>query len=201
MPNDPMSGRSLPPQRFSPVGTESPSERDPPRRRGSSFSFLRRTKSGSQLRGAKSPLSGRLSKKYRGASKEQEMNREPISSVPPRIPDIPHPTQLQTFGGENAKPVLAGPGSSRIEISPANNVGFKMYSNVPIPPVPGLIHDRRGEYADPSGRTDSMTHRGRYSYASSVISSANNSRRVRRRRDLTPFKYVRAPFVFRASCR
>ena len=118
------------------------------------------------------------------------MSREPIPSVPPRIPDIPHPTQLQTFGGENAKPVSAGFASSRIEISPANNTGFNVYSNIPIPPIPGLIPDRRGNFADPGGRTDSMTHRDRYSYASSAISTVNSPRRMRRRKDPTPFKYV-----------
>lgn len=65
-----------------------------------------------------------------------------------------------------------------------------MYGNVPIPPIPGFTPDGRGGYADHSGRTDSMTHRGRYSYASSAISTINSPRRVRRRKDPTPFKYV-----------
>jgi hypothetical protein len=48
-----------------------------------------------------------------------------------------------------------------------------------------------GEYvADhPYGdRTESMTHRGRFSYASSSVNAVNSPRRVRRRRDPTPFK-------------
>ncbi|CAI4210844.1 unnamed protein product [Parascedosporium putredinis] len=40
---------------------------------------------------------------------------------------------------------------------------------------------------DPYARTESMTHRGRYSYASSAISTINSPRRVRRRKDPTPF--------------
>ena len=36
---------------------------------------------------------------------------------------------------------------------------------------------------DPYARTESMTHRGRYSYASSAISTINSPRRVRRRKD------------------
>lgn len=40
-----------------------------------------------------------------------------------------------------------------------------------------------------------MTHRGRYSYASSAISTINSPRRVRRRKDPTPFKYVVHPYI------
>ena len=192
MSNIPITRRSPPPERFSPVGTDTPSEREHSRRRGS-FSFLRRTKSGTPLPGAKGPLVGKLNKKARGGSKEHEMGKEPIPNVAPRIPDIPRPAQIQTFGGENAKPVPAGSASARIQISPAKNIGYNVYSNVPIPPTPGFIPDLRGEYTDAGGRTDSMTHRGRHSYASSAISTINNPRRMRRRKDPTPFKYVWAP--------
>lgn len=42
---------------------------------------------------------------------------------------------------------------------------------------------------DPYAKEGSMAHRGRYSYASSAVSSTMNSpRRVRRRKDPTPFK-------------
>lgn len=186
--NHPTSGR------FSPIGTDTAGEREHSRRRGS-FSFLRRTKSGTPLPTPKVPLVGKLNRK-RGGSKEHEMSKEPIPKIAPRIPDIPHPAQLQTFGGENAKPILAGSGSARIEISPAKNMGYKLYSNVPIPPTPGLAQDLRGEYTDAGGgRNDSMTHRGRHSYASSAITTINNPRRMRRRKDPTPFKYVWASRV------
>lgn len=42
--------------------------------------------------------------------------------------------------------------------------------------------------SDPYARTESMTHRGRYSYASSAVSTVNNPRRLRRRKDPTPYK-------------
>jgi hypothetical protein len=47
-----------------------------------------------------------------------------------------------------------------------------------------------GEYVDNAyDRTESMTHRGRYSYASSTAQvNVNSPRRVRRRKDPTPFK-------------
>lgn len=41
---------------------------------------------------------------------------------------------------------------------------------------------------DPYAKEGSMAHRGRYSYASSAVSTINSPRRVRRRRDPTPFK-------------
>lgn len=43
---------------------------------------------------------------------------------------------------------------------------------------------------DPYPRTESMTHRGRYSYASSQHSTVNSPRRVRRRKDPTPFNIL-----------
>ena len=54
--------------------------------------------------------------------------------------------------------------------------------NIPIPPIPA------NGFVDPYARTESMTHRGRYSYASSAVSTINSPRRVRRRKDPTPFK-------------
>lgn len=71
----------------------------------------------------------------------------------------------------------------RGSMAPQYSVG-----NVPIPPVPSN-GGRNGDWVDPYARTESMTHRGRYSYASSAISATINSpRRVRRRKDPTPFK-------------
>jgi septin family protein len=60
---------------------------------------------------------------------------------------------------------------------------------VPIPPVP-TSGSRNGDWVDPYARTESMTHRGRYSYASSAVSTINSPRRVRRRKDPTPFNIL-----------
>jgi hypothetical protein len=197
-PYNPPSERSPPSENFFPPGSEFPGEPEPHRRRGS-FSFLRRTKSGTQLATSKSPSRTKLNKKQRTASREQEMSREQIPSSPPRIPDIPHPTQLQTFGGERARSAQPGLGASRMggsfqgnqtSRSYPNTMGFRPYNNVPMPPIPGPVPDGKGGYTDPGARTESMTHRGRYSYASSVISTVNSPRRMRRRKDPTPFKYV-----------
>lgn len=43
---------------------------------------------------------------------------------------------------------------------------------------------------DPYANVGSMAHRGRYSYASSAVSSVNSPRRVRRRKDPTPFNVL-----------
>lgn len=61
-------------------------------------------------------------------------------------------------------------------------------AGVPIPPIPGQNGMGVGDWVDPYARTESMTHRGRYSYASSAVSTINSPRRVRRRKDPTPFK-------------
>ncbi|KAF3768472.1 hypothetical protein M406DRAFT_44423 [Cryphonectria parasitica EP155] len=57
-------------------------------------------------------------------------------------------------------------------------------TDIPVPPIP------TGHWVDPYARTESMTNRGRYSYASSAISTVNNPRRVRRRKDPTPFNVL-----------
>lgn len=62
------------------------------------------------------------------------------------------------------------------------------------PPVPAVP----AGYAatDAYARTESMTHRSRYSYANSMTSALNSPRRVRRRKDPTPYKYVKLLKLF-----
>ncbi len=137
--------------------------------------------------------------------REQEMQREQIPARPPRIPNVPHQSELPTFGGENARfdgasvmsDRAAGPYSHRLaQKSSLEKVGSSnTYRGMPIPPVPpipaALGHSPSVNQAhfDPS-RAESMTHRGRYSYASSAISTINSPRKIRRRKDPTPFKYT-----------
>jgi hypothetical protein len=163
-----------------------------PAQRRPSFSFLRRAKSQERSVSMRS-VSGRSvsgSKKLTKKQRKELEQQETIPSQPPKIPVFQRPPELQTFGGENArtnrwskqyssksKGIPLGTMDLRKE-----NVPFK----VPIPPVPG----QNGAVVDPYARTESMTDRGRYSYASSVISAVNSPRRVRRRKDPTPFKYV-----------
>lgn len=182
---------------------------DPKGRRGSlrrrpSFSFLRRSKSregvprtasqGTASSPSRGSLSGRkLSKKKFVLAREQEMRQENIPSFPPRIPDIPLTETLQTFGGENARPessaAISGKwaGHSSEKTASRGTPGLAVTHNLPIPPIPADLHGNRA-HDDPFARSDSMAHRGRHSYASSIVSTANGPRRLRRRKDPIPFK-------------
>ncbi|KAI9777388.1 MAG: hypothetical protein M1839_008901 [Geoglossum umbratile] len=118
-----------------------------------------------------------MSKKQQ-ALHEQELLRQQraVPQSPPRLPDLYNgapPTPIRSFGGD-ATHAAAGNGN-----------------NIPIPPLPvSPSGSRVGEYVDPYARTESMTHRGRYSYASSAVSTINSPRRVRRRKDPTPFNIL-----------
>lgn len=173
----------------------SPNGKQPeaPRRR-SSFSFLHRTKSGERLSTTRSSSRGKLTKRQRGVERDQGYLREQIPQQPPKIPDLPSPIHLQTFAGQNQMGDSASYLSNKSQAYHQNmsvpresktNAGVNIY-NVPIPPIPGT--QGNGAYIDPYPRAESMTHRGRYSYASSAVSTINSPRRVRRRRDPTPFK-------------
>ena len=141
----------------------------------------------------RSVSSGKLSKKQRILAREQEMQREQIPGQAPMIPDLPIAPQLQTFGGEDARPDSVAIMSNR-----AGKFGHDKSVlrdsmdissppgpyEIPVPPVPGA----KSNQVDPYARTESMTNRGRYSYASSMVSGINSPRRLRRRKDPTPFK-------------
>lgn len=170
-------------------------KQEPPRRR-SSFSFLHRTKSKERLSTTRSTSGGKLSKRQRGVTKERELRREQVPQQPPKIPDIPHSILLQAFGGEVPRRDSAAVTWSKgqdyhqgrsISRNSRDITSPNMY-NVPIPPIPGNMTVAKGGYVDSYPRTESMTHRGRYSYASSAVSTINSPRRVRRRKDPTPFK-------------
>ncbi|KAH8589059.1 hypothetical protein B0O99DRAFT_692934 [Bisporella sp. PMI_857] len=162
-----------------------------PPRRSSLGMLLKRSKS--------TELNPRGSKKERAAwAKEQEerARREAaaIPKSPPRLPDLYNgaaPPQLPYSGGEDrpdSVAIISGKGGSyqgRPSYEPAQAPNM---AAIPIPPIPNGF--RGGEWVDPYARTESMTHRGRYSYASSAVSTINSPRRVRRRKDPTPFNIL-----------
>ena len=169
-------------------------------RRRPSFSFLRRSKSTDRATPRRNVSGGKLIKKQRTLSRDQTTLGDQIASFPPRIPNLPPPPVLQSFGGQDPRPdsldIISNKAGhtyhpravsfSRASIDPP---GPRMYPHIPIPPVPGVAAELNGDSAmDPYARTESMTNRGRYSYASSSISTINNPRRMRRRKDPTPFK-------------
>jgi hypothetical protein len=145
---------------------------DAPDRR-TSLGFLRRSKSTEPLGLGERKSSGSRKKMTKTQAMEDELRRQRESyapQVPPRLPDLSPAPELETFGGEER---------DKIEPIPRPQSGVAA-SPAMTGPVPNAI--------DPYARSESMTHRGRYSYASSANSTVNSPRRVRRRKDPTSYK-------------
>lgn len=172
-------------------------------RRKSSFKFLRRNKSRDRSASGSSTPQRKLSKKERSRKRQQDILQEQIPSRPPRIPIVPHPPDLQTFGGEEARPDTVAIMSNRAggsfqyrlaQKTSQETMGSDMYRGMSVPPVPpipnipGVTPIAKSPYVDQFTRLESMAHRGRASYASSAISTINSPRKIRRRKDPTPFK-------------
>ncbi len=159
-------------------------EKEHPTRRSSLGLLLRRSKSTEFKPGSK--------KAHAAALEELERKRrEAIPKSPPRLPDLYNghkPDQLP-FGGPDRPDSVAIVSNQTGRYA---NQGLPRSSTapgmVPMPPMPSNNGGRNGDWVDPYARTESMTHRGRYSYASSAVSTINSPRRVRRRKDPTPFK-------------
>ncbi|KAF2867293.1 hypothetical protein BDV95DRAFT_503416 [Massariosphaeria phaeospora] len=143
-----------------------------------------------------------MSKKQKALAQEEALRRQRDAAMlprqPPRLPSHSPLPQIDNFGGEDTRPDSVAIVSNRVnshnfsrpsgDYSPAHNPNAHMQQ---APPLPGSSPSYI-EY-DPYPRTESMTHRGRYSYASSAISavgSVNSPRRVRRRKDPTPFNIL-----------
>jgi len=158
LPVDTMSSQT----RISPSRTVSNSSRT------TSFtSFLRRTSS-RDLLGERKLSGSKLKKKQSMEAREEQ---KPADNSPPKLPGLAPQPQIQTFGGETYSP------------EPTLN---RMPNGVPpVPPLPTHINK---DNFDPCARTESITHRGRYSYANSTVSTLNSPRRVRRRKDPAPYK-------------
>jgi hypothetical protein len=140
--------------------------------RRTSLGFLRRSKSTEPLGERK--VSGRK-KMSKAERMEDDLRRQRESYAPrnaPRLPDLSPAPQLETFGGDGRDDLPEVPAMPRPQ------------SGFAAPPLSSPIAD----VIDPYARTESMTHRGRYSYASSAVSTVNSPRRVRRRKDPTPYK-------------
>ena len=205
------TSNSLVPKEGSPDPSVLPSIAQPngdqqtgPRR--SSFGFLRR-KSSAETRSNsanRSTSGGKMSRKQKALAQEEALRRQREAAMlpkqPPRLPSHSELPQIATFGGEETRPdsiaivsnkAGAGnynPGAFNFS-RPSVDRGSRMAptQNLAVaPPNPGSSPSYI-DY-DPYPRTESMTNRGRYSYASSQHSAVNSPRRVRRRKDPTPFK-------------
>lgn len=148
-----------------------PSKQQEAPRRSSLGLLLRRSKSGD--------LGHKGSKKQQAHARELELQRQQREAANRPAPSLPAlyngaaPPKLETFGGDSAN------------MSSNGRAPNMRSGNIPIP----SSNTANGEWVDPYARTESMTNRGRYSYASSAVSNTINSpRRVRRRKDPTPFK-------------
>ncbi|KAJ5114779.1 hypothetical protein NUU61_000538 [Penicillium alfredii] len=140
--------------------------------RRTSLGFLRRSKSTEPLGERKS--SGNRKKMSKAQAMEEELRRQRESYAPkhaPRLPDLSPTPQLETFGGEERDALAVDP------TPPRPQSGFAASTSIPEP-------------IDPYARTESMTHRGRYSYASSAVSTVNSPRRLRRRKDPTSYNVL-----------
>lgn len=145
--------------------------------RPSSFGMLLRRKSG-EMKGRKAQQ-----------AREAELQRQAsiASQPPPKLPQLYNGLRepafetrdsVAIFGYEHSPPQH----QPRSPPRPSMEAPRAISANVPVPPIPN------GNWVDPYARTESMTNRGRYSYASSAVSTVNNPRKVRRRKDPTPFK-------------
>lgn len=182
-----------PPPGANPNGTTNHSGTSPPPHqngggeRRTSFGFLRRQKS---------TETGKMLKKGRGSS--GAYNQQPsVPAVPPQLPTHSPLSKIPGFGGDNARPDAYHTATNQMahRAGSGNHKDAHHYGGmyVPVPPVPSSSPGmKNGDHVvDPYARTESMTHRGRYSYASSAISTGtgiNSPRRVRRRKDPTPYK-------------
>ncbi|KAF4541346.1 putative sep4b protein [Lasiodiplodia theobromae] len=173
--------------------------------RRTSFSFLRRQKSNTGLAG-RSASGGKMSKKQKAQAQEELLRQQreaaALPKQPPQLPQPPPLPTINTFGGENARDSYqfvsrAARGHHHQGPPPTTrpSMDYKTPTSpqaaMPFASIPGSpSKPNNGEYVDPYARTESMTHRGRYSYASSAVSTLNSPRRVRRRKDPTPFNIL-----------
>ncbi|TVY51000.1 Septin-7 [Lachnellula cervina] len=179
------TGATSPPDKLAPIQEAGKSH--PPRR--SSLGRLLRTKS-TEFKGSKKQQ----------ALREQELQRlreaAAIPKNPPRLPNLYNGAaapKFDNFGGdENHRPdsvaIATGKAGQYGRRSMEPGRSSTATGSVPIPPIPN--NSRNSDWVDPYARTESMTHRGRYSYASSAVSTINSPRRVRRRKDPTPFNIL-----------
>ncbi|GAB7353506.1 hypothetical protein MBLNU459_g3953t1 [Dothideomycetes sp. NU459] len=181
-------------------------------RRGS-FSFLSRTKS-HEVPVARTRTGRTMLRKHKVRDQEEFLRRQhrSVSQEAPQLPTPPLLPSIGTFGGEDARPdsiaIISGKGYlppnnfSRPKYSPmtSNTSSPRVVSNVPS--IPSIQHQssspayavqggpRNGEPFDPYARTSSMANRGRESYASLALGPSNTPRKVRRRKDPTPFNIL-----------
>lgn len=190
------------------------------KRRGSLTGFLQRATSHEVpiTRSNTSATGGRTMLRKKQRDQEEMLRQQRLASqVPKQPPQIPSPSpipSMEGFGGGNRPDSIAmfsgrvhehqyHAGNASNNSKPVNNFsrpGYVAHSSsnnslntsAPRVPMSSSPSVRRAAHApDPYATTESMTNRGRESYASLALSSGghvNSPRRVRRKKDPTPFK-------------
>ena len=148
--------------------SSSPSGKSAPARRTSLSNLLRRSKSSE--RGPPKKLS--------------KKSQPPVPSLPksaPRLPEIP--VGLGVAAGSKT----LGEAASAYENATRSLESGPQATTRPSVDIPSI---KRGFNIneDPYSGVGSITNRGRYSYASSAVSTINSPRRLRKRKDPVPFK-------------
>ncbi|KAF4548510.1 Septin-like protein 2 [Elsinoe fawcettii] len=184
-----------------------PDENTARQRRGS-FGFLSRTKSRSHEVAVVTSADGHTmlrKQKLRDQEERLRQQREAREARPPPVLPSPSPLPvINTFGGDDIRP-----DSVAIISNKASNFSRPNYSNtmspstsMPIlnkqpmqqqssPNMRDMNHEaQKGEYLDPRLRMDSMNSLRHQSLASTTTGNYHSPRRVRRRKDPTPFNIL-----------
>ncbi|KAH4287172.1 hypothetical protein HBH64_225140 [Parastagonospora nodorum] len=187
-----------------PSAVPSVANSDQPRR--TSFNFLRRKSSAEARSTSRSASGSKMSRKQKALAQEEAQRKAREAAMlprqPPRLPSHSTLPQIESFGGEAYRPDSVAIVSNKVgnyahNFSRPSVDSHRMapqpdahaHAHAVAPPMPGNASATYMDF-DPYPRTESMTHRGRYSYASSQISTVNSPRRVRRRKDPTPFNIL-----------
>lgn len=159
--------------------------------RGRSFNFMRRQTSDDGKVPTRSTSLGRRLMRRR-TSHEQS----PIDPRPPRIPSMLLTTSDSYQPAE--VPLHNSSPYQTLNYSRTNPGGYQRYRmdsyrSGPVPSIPEATPSdasfTNSQSPDPHARSESMTNRGRFSYASTAaLNSSGSARPMRRRKDPTPFK-------------
>lgn len=199
--NSPAPRQDSPDSSAVPAVAQPNDEQQPEAPRRTSFNFLRR-KNSAETRGShRSASTGKMSKKAKMLAQEEALRSQKATASlpvqPPRLPSHSFLPHIDSFGGEDFRPdsvaivsnqagAHSHPNFSRPSVEHARMTPASTLSVAP--PMPVRSPSPSYMDYDPYPRAESMTNRGRYSYASSQVTSINSPRRVRRRKDPTPFK-------------
>lgn len=166
--------------------------------------LLRRSKSGDLGRGGKK-AQAEQERQRQAAAAASAASASAASRPAPRLPEFPNSGEklfksfVQDRPSESAYGLFTGGptamyGRSSVD-APRFYAAAAAESQPPVPPMPPTMAASPTPRSEARAeRTESMTHRGRYSYASSAVNAINSPRRVRRRKDPIPFKYDRYLF-------